>query len=375
MKNIIVPASMLAGTIIGAGVFSLPFVFVNTGLLTSFFYLAVFSSVFICIYFLYADVIVRTSEEHRFVGYSRLYLGKSGFWASLFIGLFQLFFVLAIYLILAPSFFELIFYDNTILYLIIFWLMGSVAIIFNIKRVAILEFLMTFGILAVMAFILAFGIAGFVNSPIEWGNIDVSKFLAVGPILFALSGTLAVPELISYFRESNIPISFVKKSLTVGAIIPAVAYGAFVVGILGLSKFVSEDAVSGLVGGVPAYFLVLIGILGFLSLISSYIIIGVNAKKILQYDLYLPKWLSAMLVIFVPIALYFLGFRDFIKSVSFVGSVFLPLESIFIIFMWINANKKSANPSIFVGRFLKMAIPVLLLVFFISLIYAIIPHS
>ena len=154
--------------------------FVNGGLLTSFFYLAVFGLVFICVLFLYADIAVRTPEEHRFVGYSKLYLGKGGFSVSLFIGLLQLFFVLTIYLILAPSFFNLIFADNYLFYLIGFWLLGSAVIMLNIRRIAVFEFLITAGILAIIALIFIFGIGGFLNSPIKWGQVDISKFLAVG---------------------------------------------------------------------------------------------------------------------------------------------------------------------------------------------------
>lgn len=368
-KNILAPASILAGTIIGAGVFSLPFVFKEVGLATSFFYLIFFSLIFICIYLFYADIAVRTPGEHRFIGYAEMYLGRFGFWVSIFLGLFQLSLVLTIYLILAPSFFKLIFGGgNDFLYLVIFWLAGSIAIMFNIRRMAVLESFIVSGVLAIMAVIFCLGIGNFLQSSIPWGNIDISKFSAVGPILFALVGILIIPEVISYFREANIPLSFVKKSLIIGAIIPAVAYGAFVLGILGLSNPVSSDAVSGLIGNVPPYYLILLGVLGYLSLMSSYTLIGMIIRKMLNYDLHFPKWLSIVLVILLPISFYLLGFKDFISSISFIGYIFLPLEIIFIIFMWMNANKKLENPPIFVGRFLRMMIPVILMIFFAVLL-------
>ncbi|MDO8429979.1 MAG: aromatic amino acid transport family protein [bacterium] len=371
-KNLLFPASILAGTIIGAGIFSLPFIFKEVGLSTSFFYLAIFSLVYLFIYFLYADLIIRTPGEHRFVGLAKIYLGINGFWAALFIGLIQLFFVLTIYLVLAPSF-SLLFINNGYFYhFLVFWLIGSIAILFNTKRVALLEFLIVGGIIAIIALIFGFGFNEFLSKGIYWGNIDISKFLVVGPILFSLSGAIAIPEIISYFRETNTPISFLKKSLFLGAMAPVFIYAGFVIGILGLSKLVTEDAVTGLVAGLPIWLLALVGILGFLSLISSYIVIGLNARRILEYDLSLSSLVSRLLVIFAPVGLYLAGFQSFIGLVGFVGSIFLPLESIFIIFMWLKANKKLEMPPILPGRIVKNSAPFLLLVFIMTLIYAII---
>lgn len=371
--NIVFPASILAGTIIGAGIFSLPFVFNAAGILTGLFYLAVFGLVYILIYFFYGDLILRTPGEHRFVGYAKLYLGNSGFWAAIFIGLVQLLFVLTIYLVLAPSFSKLFISDGYLYHLLAFWLIGSIAILFDIKRIAALEFLITLGIIGIILFVFGLGFKNIFY--VNWGNFDLSQvrdFALVGPVLFSLSGSLAVPEVISYFRESKTPLVYLKKSLVLGSFLPALVYAGFVIGILGLSAIPSEDAVSGLIDKVPAAVLVLMGILGFLSLISSYIVIGLNSRRIFEYDLGLPGLVSRGLVIIIPLILYFSGFQSFIGLVDFIGSVFLPLESIFIIFMWLQANKKSEMPAMLVGKPAIASIPVLLLIFVTALIYAII---
>ena len=374
MKNILVPASILAGTIIGAGVFSLPFVFKEVGLATGFFYLAFFCFIYIFIYFLYADIAVRTPGEHRFIGYAEIYFGRIGFWAAIFIALLQLFVVLVIYLILAPSFFKLLLSGSETFYLAVFWLICSVVIMLDIKRAAIFESLIVSGVVIIIAVIFFLGLGGFLSSDIPWGGIDISKFLAVGPILFALAGILTVPEVISYFREANIPISFARKSLVIGAVVPVIAYGAFVLGIIGLSESVSVDAISGLAGNIPAPYLVLLGVLGSLSLMGSYVLVGIIIRKMLNFDLHLSKLLSMVLTIVLPISFYFIGLRDFISSISFVGGIFLPIEIIFIIFMWLQMDKKSEMPPTLAGKYTKLLISPILVVFSVILIYEIIPH-
>ena len=314
---------------------------------------------------------MRTPGEHRFVGYAKIYFGRKGFLAALFIGLLETFFVLTVYLILAPSFSRLIFPGDYIYHFLIFWLLGSLAILFNTRRIALLEFLIVIGIISIIFLI---GWLGFLN--FSFLNIlsipDISKFLAVGPILFALAGSLVIPEVVSYFRESGVSLSYLKPSLVLGGILPAIAYAVFVFGILGLSGEVSEDAVSGLIGRLPPAILALIGILGFLSLISSYIAVGLNSRRIIEYDLSIAGWISRLSVIFIPIFLYFAGFQDFIGGVSFIGSLFFPLGRILINFLLLKADKKSGTPPILAGKLVKNSIPLLLLIFISALIYAII---
>lgn len=374
LKNIIQPASILAGIIIGAGVFSLPFVFVSAGLATSFFYLGFFGIVYVLLYFIYADIIVRTPGEHRFVGYADIYLGRAGFVSALAIGLLQLFFVMTIYLILAPSFSRLFFGGDFLSHLLIFWIAGSILMFMDSRRLGFSEFLIVAGIAAIMYVIFLAGLPGFLYPavPFSFGKLDLSKFLSVGPILFALSGSLAVPEIIGYFREAKIPISFLRKSLVLGGAIPVLAYSGFVIGVIGLSNVVSEDSISGLTGGASDLLLWSIGILGILSIISSYIVVGANVRKIMQYDLKMPALAGGIAAVFMPALLYFSGFRNFLGAVSFVGALFLPLESIMLVAIWIRMDKRSEIPAMFTGRWTKLVIPVILLVFFISLFYAII---
>ena len=102
-KNIILPASLLASTIIGAGMFALPYAFAKAGILSGLFYLLFFSLVVILIHLMYADIIVRTSENHRFLGYAKIYFGRVGFWLAFLISVIGAIFALTIYLILSVS--------------------------------------------------------------------------------------------------------------------------------------------------------------------------------------------------------------------------------------------------------------------------------
>jgi amino acid permease len=371
-KNILLPASMLAGTIIGAGIFSLPFVFQKSGLLAGLLLLLIFAFIYALVYFIYADIVLRTEGEHRFVGYAKMYLGNPGFLAAVFLGLVQLFFILTVYLILAPSFTGLIFGGSYLSHFLFFWFISSLIVLLNTKRIAGLEFLIVLGMSLIILLIFFSGIGKIDPVYLYDFNFSLNSLAVVGPALFALAGIMAVPEIVAYFRESVSPLKFLKRSLLLGSFLPVLAYTAFILGIIGLSKNVSEDAVSGLIGNAPVWLILSLGVLGFLALTSAYALIGLNIKHTLEYDFSLPRWLSKILVVFVPPVLYFLGFNGFVGTVSLIGSVFIPLEIILLIFIWRRVDKIKPTDDFFNRNFTKISLPFLLAIFLIVLFCVII---
>ncbi len=348
-KNLILPASLLAGTIIGAGIFALPFVFINAGIVSGLFYLGIFCFVLILIHLMYAEVIIKTGGEHRFPGYAKIYLGEVGFWLASLTSILGLLLVLTVYLILSASFFSLIlpinFGVSDILKILIFWLFGSAAIFLGVRRMALSEFLITAGIVLIAVLLFIFGGAHF-NKIFSAPSFNLKNiFLPYGVILFSLMGRVAIPAVINYFQKIKlttsdaININSVKKTIILGTLIPALVYLLFIFGVMGLSTDVSEDAVSGLINSVSPIVLVLVGIFGLISLWSSYIVVGLDIKNALSLDLKFPKIISGLAVVAVPLMIYFFGFQSFLGLVGIVGGIFISLEGIFIVLMWLKVRK------------------------------------
>lgn len=374
-KNVILPAGLLAGTIIGAGIFALPFVFEKAGTLTGLFYLVIFGVVFTLIHLMYAEVILKTEGNHRFPGYARIYLGNFGFRSTILTTVIGMIITLTIYLILSVSFINLIKPTNfnavgfpNILF---FWLLGSAAIFLEIRRLAFLESLITGGIIVIVLIIAGYGL-NFLDKINTASIFNIQNiFLPYGAVLFALAGRTAIPTVINYFQKTNQPPSGVKKPVILGTLAPALVYLLFVFGILGLSGVVSEDAVSGLIGHVPDLILTLIGIFGLISLWSSYIVIGLDVKNTLRYDLKFPKILAGLAVIFSPLILFLLGFQNFLAMIGLVGGIFIALEGIFIVLMWRKSRKTKPEPVIF-KKLNPFVVYALIMVFIGGIIYGII---
>ncbi len=341
-KNFLLPGGLLAGTVIGAGMFALPSLFVKSGLLAGAVALAFGAGVYLLIHLLYADLIVRSPGEHRFAGYAKLYLGRAGFWLAAAVAILEMVSVLTIYLILSVSFSNLIFPGSPEVKLIFFWALGSAAMFLSVKRLALAEFLIVAGMIAIVAGIVALGIPRVARVTEVgvfggWGTL----FFPLGPALFALSGRVAIPSTVAYFRERGVLHSrrALRSVITLGTLVPAAVYALFAVAVLSLSSTVSDDSVTGLIGSIPSWALVAVGALGLTAIWSSYITAGIDTKSVFHYDLRVPPSVAAAVAVAAPLLLYFAGFQNFIELVSFVGGIFLALEGLLVIAMWWSAKR------------------------------------
>lgn len=371
LKKILLGTGILAGTIIGAGIFSLPYVFNKSGFLISAVYLTALAFIFVILHLMYADIVLATSGKHQFVGEVKKYLGFLGYNFAILTTIGGLFLTLTVYLILSPSFVNLIFAHpiNYLAALVIFWLFGSLGMFLKERAISLVEVLMIIGIIFIVAVLFFLGIKRFDEITFTAGQ-SAYIFLPYGLIIFSLAGRVAIPEVIKCFNKNSQDCHSIKKSIILGTILPAVVYLIFVLAITSLSYGsigITPDAVSGLVNNVNKIVLAGVGLLGILVLLSSYIIISLNLKETLALDFKMPSKLAFLLVIFLPLLFYLLGLRDFLSLIGFIGGVFIALEAILIILMW-----RKIKGTILLHRLPKFLIYFLLIIFSLGIIYQVI---
>ncbi len=346
-QRFLLPVGLLAGAIIGAGIFALPYIFDRAGIAAGFFYLAVGGSLYALLHLLYADVILRTSGEHRFVGYTRIYLGLSAGRIATLMTIMGMVFTLTVYLVLSVSFLNLLFAGAPLTKVVLFWIIASAAAFLNIRKLVFSEFVVTLAKLCIVALLFALGIYAFIEKPASL-NLPTdfhTLFFPIAPILFAMSGRVAIPALVKYFRVSRDARDYtaMRRAITWGTMLPVFVYALFIFGVLGLSGEVSEDAVAGLTYSLSPAILMLVGSLGLLSLWGSYIAVGADAIASLAYDFKMPRVVRSALVVGLPLLLYGSGFTNFFNLVGFVGGVFLGLEGIFILLMWMRSRASGGD--------------------------------
>src|SRR3989339_612129 len=74
--NFFYAVAILIGMIIGAGIFGIPYVVAQAGFAVGLFYLVLLGGAVMLLHLFYGEIVLRTKQEHRLIGYAAKYLGK-----------------------------------------------------------------------------------------------------------------------------------------------------------------------------------------------------------------------------------------------------------------------------------------------------------
>lgn len=363
----------LLGTIVGVGIFGVPYAMARSGFALGVFYLFILGIATVFIHLFYSEFVLRTNGKHRFVGYAEIYLGKWGGRVAAFATLFGLYGALLAYTIIAGDFLHVIlgdFFGGTpFLYGVIFFIIAAVIIFLGLKLVAGGELLMAFFLVVIVALIFLKGLPH-----VSWNNLlsfsAKDLFLPYGVILFSFSGLTAIPELAVLIKNKK---TVFKKVVAWGTAFPIIIYLLFtftVVGVSGLNT--SIDAIRGLEQALGGSIVFLGAIFGFLAVTTSFFVIGLNLKETFWYDYKLNHALSWFLTVLVPFFLFVAGVRNFIRVVDLVGAIMGGLSGILIVLIYWSAKKKGRRQPEFSLKKYSFLGAVLMVIFAIAIIYEII---
>jgi len=327
--------AVFLGTVIGVGIFGLPFVAQKAGFFVALFYFLLMALVVILINLLFGEIILGSKKTHRLPGYVGEYLGEKWKKISFFIITIGLMGALLAYLVIGgqflASFLSPYFGGSSTFYTLLFFSLGAYLVFRDIKSISGVELslLFVFLIILILFFIKAMPAV----------NIDYFEtldlkflFLPYGVILFSLWGSAVIPEIKEMLAGKR---AYLRKVIIWGTIFSAVIYLFFIFIVLGVSgPSTSEEAISGLNQALGGNIIKLGFIFGVITCFTSFLTLALTLKKTFWYDFGLPKNLAWFLTCFLPLTLFFLGLREFIEIISFTGAIALGLEGIIIVFLY-----------------------------------------
>ncbi len=339
-KNFWLVVFSLVGTTIGAGIFSLPYVFAKAGFLVGFIEFVVLVGVVLLIQEMLGEITLQAKDRKRLAGLTANYLGN--FWSNLVMASVLLggAGTLLIYIILGGNFLSLLTELNIFWSSMIFFIFWFMAILIRPKNFGRTEFYVSFLVIFIIVLIAAF----------NFGSINFNNFLEVntknflipyGVILFAMTGYTVIPKMEDLLGADKHKL---KKAIKYGTLIPAAVYLLFVFIILGVSgKLTSPDAIFGFSQALNSSFIMYAGaLLGLLAVAGAALSYGVYFRETLWYDLKLNKNLAWLITGLIPFFLFIFGVRDIIPVVSIVGALFFGFQA-FVILLIYKKIKKSEN--------------------------------
>ncbi len=288
-------AFTLTGSIVGAGLLGLPYVFAKSGFLAGLFWLIILGALMTFINLTLGEVALRTKGKHQLPGYAEKYLGKWGKRAMLFAMLFGVYSALLAYLVGEGKSLSQILPGNIppIVLGIMFWLIMTLLLREGLKGLKKIE---TWGVLAVITIV--FGIfIKFVplvkpENLITWNS---ANFLTpIGVIMFALLGFTSIPELRKEIKGQE---KLLKQAIIIGSLVPIFLYILFstiFVGILGTN--ITQIA--------TLSFGPIITLLGIFTMLTSYFVLSFSVQSIFKYDVKISKKANFFFTSLIPLVLY-----------------------------------------------------------------------
>jgi len=333
-------AFTLTGTIIGAGILGLPYVFAQSGFLIGLFWLIFLGAIVLLVNLYIGEITLRTKDTHQLPGYSEKYLGLWGKRIMFLAVIFGVYSALLAYLIGEGQSLSKLFtggIEYSLLFGVGFWVVMTTLLQGGLKRLKNIGY---WGVIAIISIIFVVFFLLFPGVRLEnIAHLNMSKlFLPYGIVLFALLGFTSIPEL---RREVGQDRKLLKKSILLGVLIPIVLYIMFsfvFVGVLG--KNISEVATLSF-GGILGIILLLLGIF---TMMTSFFVLSFSLKDYFIFDLKKRKILFLFVSIF-PLILYFLVYffnlAGFVKVLGIGGAISGGIMGILILLINIKAKKKT----------------------------------
>jgi len=369
-KNYFYAVATLIGTIVGVGIFSIPFVVNKSGIILLFIYLPLLGLVQYFLHKIYAEIILSTKEKHRLPGYAEKYIGKKGKILAFIISLLGSYGSLLAYIIIGGIFLhELlgpVLGGSIFSYSLILFAIQTAIVLSGLKLIASVELGMAGLLLAVIGLLVWRG----------WGYVNPENFnlvswqyalLPYGPIFFAVGGSDAIPAICKLLAQKK---ENIKSAIAWGTFIPVVITMIFafvVVGITGNNT--SPDTLVGLRAILPNDIMIAVLIFGLLAIITSFLVIAQATREIFWWDFGINKNVSWVLACFVPLLLYLIGLQNLTKIVSLTGAITGGLIGILSIWLLNEVKKKAEQKSIIQNKINKPIVIMLSFLFISGLLY------
>ncbi|MEK7135051.1 MAG: aromatic amino acid transport family protein, partial [Patescibacteria group bacterium] len=246
----------LVGTTIGAGIFSLPYVFAKAGFFIGLAEFLVLVFIVLLVQQILGEITLRTKGHKRLIGLASNYLGQP--WEALVTVLVLLggIGVLLIYIIFGGKFLSLITGQDIFWSSVTFFIFWFLAVLTRPKTFGKTEFYVSSLVIFIIILISIFNFR-YINFDNFRGFDIKSTLLPYGVILFAMTGYTVIPKMEDLLGAEKHKL---KKAIKYGTLIPAIVYLVFVFIILGVSgPLTSSDAILGFSRALNSGFIMFLG--------------------------------------------------------------------------------------------------------------------
>lgn len=333
--------ALFIGSVIGAGIFALPYGFAQVGIVPSLIILALTGVLSYFVLLLYTEVVLRTKETKQLVGLSSMYLGKR--WRAVaflpvFIGSYG---AMLAYIIGVSTFFRFLIGERLGAslwpYALIFLVIVTVIIVVGLRAVIAAQKYLTIGLLLALIVLIVAGAPQWDVHTVLQPSGSVSGGMGLfGMLLFAFGGMYAIVDLERALRPH---VHRMRDALRYAYWLIGAGYGLFSVLIVGISGTnTSQQAIEGLATSLGSWVLMIGALFGSLAMTGSFLSNALALKVTLKHDLKLPAWAVYPAMLVPPVVLLAIGVSEFATVIEVLGAVIFALVVIIVSRLYVVAK-------------------------------------
>lgn len=324
--------AVIVGTIVGAGIFAIPYAVAKVGFGVGFLYLVGLGLVVLALHVLLGEIVARTKTTFQLSGLAGHYLGRTGktlMSIAFFVGGYG---ALLAYVIGTGETLAAIFGGERVAWSVAFLAVGAVFLYRGLKTVKIIELVMTS---ALFVIVIAFAVwaapditVANLAEPIDWRYL----FLPYGVMLFAYYGVSALPVAEAVLHNDA---RLFRRAVVIASTIPIVLYtlfAAITVGVTGSDT--TPVATVGLGEALGPLVGIMANVFAFFAMATSFLAIGTAISETYEWDFRWNPRFGWAATIAVPLMLFAAGVRDFIGVIGVAGTLAGSLEAILIVLMY-----------------------------------------
>lgn len=359
---------LMLGTIIGAGIFGVPAMIGEWGVIPSAIGFVCITGAILAAHLYYAEAVLGNPDHAHLAGQAGYWLGAPFRHVGGTIQSLQIFGSILAYIILGgdflASFLSVIgFHPSLVACQYVFWIVGSLVAFFGLQIVSKVEGFLTWLLVGVILLLIGVylrmaDLSLVLSVPGEWHGFE-----PYGVILFSIIGITSLPEaanLVGFRRDD-----------TRKAVIRSTFLAAVLTYMFGASAWMASGGALGrdpseLVSILPPVLAFAIPLFGVLAIITSYIASVLDLRDMFRHDYRFPLRFAFIVTVGIPLLLFLFTSRDFLSTVGLVGSVFGAFLAILVTLMGrkaLLARKGSGNRVILYVQ--RHIIPVVVIAFFL----------
>lgn len=312
---------LIIGTVIGAGIFSLPFALKSAGTIPFLLLVVLIGYLLVKVNFFYREIVESTEERHQLAGYARNILGLRASQIAVFLLLFSTYGACLAYLILGGDFLAGIVPIRPLMGSLIFFVVAAAVLLFSGRTIEAWDVVFTIIKSVLLIFIIGLSVGHLLYNKIDLTVpfVGSNPFLGYGTILFALSGFSIVPEL---KKDEKLRLTMYSAQFLI-----IVLYILF--------AFANAPLLAGSVISFPFTIQkILLNITGVFAVLTPYLMLSWVGYDLLNKDMGLDRRSSLVVTTLLPLLLFLLGLQNFSKIIGLTGGVFLGGIAILIAIMY-----------------------------------------